>query len=124
MFASIKHIILSRHCLFKSMNVLNYCQINGCKSIKNKRLQMKIPPPDYSKLLCNVTGLSPCVLNPQTTSDTYEERLTGVSKSGVYKNPEYFAYHLYSFNQAMLELAVYRLPQPSALGKLFKPKSC
>lgn len=78
---------------------------------------MKIPMPDYSKLLCNVTGLSPCVLDPQTSSETYKEILTGVSKAGVYKNPEYFAYHLYSFNQAMVELSIYRLPQPSATKK-------
>lgn len=84
---------------------------------KKKRLQTKIPPPDYSKLLCNVTGLSPCVLYPEKSSKDYQGHLPGVSKVGVYKNPEYFAYHRYSYYQALLELNVYRQPQPSAKRK-------
>ncbi|XP_050503361.1 uncharacterized protein LOC126882441 [Diabrotica virgifera virgifera] len=37
----------------------------------------------------------------------------GAAKNAIYKNPEYFCTHKYSFYNAKLELAKYRLPQPS-----------
>ncbi|KAK5643578.1 hypothetical protein RI129_007423 [Pyrocoelia pectoralis] len=37
----------------------------------------------------------------------------GASKSTNYKNPEYFSYHQLSYYEAEIEMAKYRLPQPS-----------
>lgn len=37
----------------------------------------------------------------------------GASKHGDYKNPEYFCYKPTSFYDAEIEIAQYRLPQPS-----------
>lgn len=37
----------------------------------------------------------------------------GASKSGVYKNVEYFCYDSMSFYDANIELSGFRLPQPS-----------
>ncbi|KAB0799243.1 hypothetical protein PPYR_07123 [Photinus pyralis] len=39
---------------------------------------------------------------------------SGASKSGNYKNPEYFSYHQLSYYEAEIEMAKYRLPQPSS----------
>ncbi|CAH0545980.1 unnamed protein product [Brassicogethes aeneus] len=40
--------------------------------------------------------------------------LEGVSKKNLeYKNPEFFLYHRYSYNQAIVELMKFRLPQTS-----------
>ncbi|XP_057669612.1 mucin-2-like [Diorhabda carinulata] len=35
------------------------------------------------------------------------------AKNSTYKNPEYFCYQKYSFNDALVELSKFRLPQPS-----------
>ena len=37
----------------------------------------------------------------------------GACKSGTYKNPEYYSYHVDSFGESMVELEKYRLPAPS-----------
>ncbi|CAK1543221.1 unnamed protein product [Leptosia nina] len=39
------------------------------------------------------------------------------NKSGAYKVPEYFCYDNMSYFEAEIEMAKYRLPQPSALKK-------
>ncbi|KAI5643331.1 NADH dehydrogenase [ubiquinone] flavoprotein 3, mitochondrial domain-containing protein [Phthorimaea operculella] len=36
-------------------------------------------------------------------------------KSGAYKTPEYFQYNAMSYFEAEVEMAKYRIPQPSAL---------
>ncbi|CAG9830614.1 unnamed protein product [Diabrotica balteata] len=63
---------------------------------------------ELKDLFKHVTGLSDEVLK---ISD--EPVGPGAVKNGIYKNPEYFSYHKYSFYNAKLELAKYRLPQPS-----------
>jgi hypothetical protein len=37
----------------------------------------------------------------------------GAKKDGVYKNPEYFCYNENSYFEAEVEMAKYRIPQPS-----------
>uniref|UniRef100_A0A1B6GY67 Uncharacterized protein n=1 Tax=Cuerna arida TaxID=1464854 RepID=A0A1B6GY67_9HEMI len=60
----------------------------------------------------NVTGLSSkCVATPSG------EVGPGASKSGDYKNPEYFCYNNTSYFEAEIEMAKYRLPQPSPFKK-------
>lgn len=77
--------------------------------------------PHYEKFAPNpdVPGLSSQVV---MVSD--QEVMKGVSKSGVYKNPEYFSYHPMSFYNAETELTCYRLPQPSAFDPLIQPDGC
>ncbi|XP_026752727.2 uncharacterized protein LOC113512952 [Galleria mellonella] len=60
----------------------------------------------------NVPGLSSAVVHPAT-----QPVGPGVdpSKTGAYKVPEYFCYDNTSFFEAEIEMAKYRLPQPSAL---------
>lgn len=58
----------------------------------------------------NVTGLSNNVLS--TPKDSVGP---GASKNSSYKNPEYFCYHNTSYFEAEIEMAKYRLPQPSSL---------
>lgn len=41
----------------------------------------------------------------------------GASKGGKYKNPEYFAFHTFSYFEAEIEMAKYRCPQPSPFKK-------
>lgn len=41
----------------------------------------------------------------------------GASKSGEYKNPEYFCYNTTSYFEAEVEMLKYRLPQPSPYKK-------
>ena len=38
----------------------------------------------------------------------------GADKKAAYKNPEYFCYNSYSFYEAEIEMAKFRLEQPSA----------
>lgn len=47
----------------------------------------------------------------------------GASKTGKYKNVEYFCYNPMSFYDANIELSKFRLPQPSALNPLYQPVS-
>uniref|UniRef100_A0A1B6E9G1 Uncharacterized protein n=1 Tax=Clastoptera arizonana TaxID=38151 RepID=A0A1B6E9G1_9HEMI len=65
-----------------------------------------------SSVKSNVTGLSSNVLSVPTN-----EVGPGASKSGKYKNPEYFCYNTTSFFEAEIEMLKYRCPQPSALKK-------
>lgn len=62
----------------------------------------------------NVPGLSPAVILPAN-----QPLGPGVDpkKSGAYKVPEYFCYNSGSYYEAEVELAKYRLPQPSAVKK-------
>lgn len=63
-------------------------------------------------------------LSSQVVMVLDQEVMKGVSKSGVYKNPEYFSYHPMSFYNAETELTCYRLPQPSAFEPLKQQDGC
>lgn len=67
----------------------------------------------------NVPGLS-----SQVVLVSEQEVMKGVSKTGTYKNPEYFSYHPMSFYNAESELTCYRLPQPSAFDPLQPNDGC
>ncbi|XP_046746860.1 uncharacterized protein LOC124411653 [Diprion similis] len=61
-----------------------------------------------SKSAGNVPGLSKnCVDIPNNPVGPK------ASKSGEYKNPEYFCYNVTSFAEAEVEMAKFRLPAPS-----------
>lgn len=59
-----------------------------------------------------VPGLSSAVVRPasQPVGPNVDP-----TKSGAYKVPEYFCYDNMSFFEAEVEMAKYRLPQPSAI---------
>ncbi|XP_039276501.1 uncharacterized protein LOC111053411 [Nilaparvata lugens] len=59
--------------------------------------------PDVQGVTKNVVDIPSAALGP------------GASKAGDYKNPEYFAYHQWSFYEANVEMDKFRLPQPSAV---------
>ncbi|CAG4951084.1 unnamed protein product [Parnassius apollo] len=62
----------------------------------------------------NVPGLSSAVIHPSS-----QPVGPGVdpSKNGAYKVPEYFCYDNMSYFEAEIEMAKFRLPQPSATKK-------
>ncbi|XP_075216548.1 uncharacterized protein LOC142321914 [Lycorma delicatula] len=60
----------------------------------------------------NPPGLSNRVIKPPSGKIG-----PGASKDGEYKNPEYFSYHRTSYFEAEIEMAKYRLPQPSPFKK-------
>lgn len=53
------------------------------------------------------------ILNVKVLTVSERNLMPGVGKAEVYKNPEYFSYHDMSFNDAMIELEMFRLPQPN-----------
>ncbi|KAK7870946.1 hypothetical protein R5R35_012165 [Gryllus longicercus] len=57
----------------------------------------------------NAPGLSQACILPASG-----EVGPGASKDGNYKNPEYFLYHNMSYFEAEIEMAKFRLPQPSS----------
>lgn len=63
----------------------------------------------------NVTGLSDACIHPaaQPVGPNVEP-----NKSGAYKVPEYFCYDSTTYFEAEVEMAKYRLPQPSALNRI------
>ncbi|XP_059486163.1 uncharacterized protein LOC132202888 [Neocloeon triangulifer] len=62
-----------------------------------------------SNVNANVPGLSAkCVNVPSTAVGP------GAKKDGDYKNPEYYCYNDTSYFEAEVEMAKYRLPQPSS----------
>ncbi|KPJ17236.1 hypothetical protein RR48_08727 [Papilio machaon] len=67
-----------------------------------------------SEIKSDVPGLSAAVILP-----TAEPVGPGVdpTKNGPYKVPEYFCYDSTSFFEAEIEMAKFRLPQPSAVKK-------
>ncbi|XP_053950656.1 uncharacterized protein LOC129239658 [Anastrepha obliqua] len=60
----------------------------------------------------NVPGLSSNIVKP-----TSEPLGPGASTSGKYKVPEYYSFNRFSYAEAEVEIAKYRLPQPSAHKK-------
>ncbi|GBP60391.1 hypothetical protein EVAR_98287_1 [Eumeta japonica] len=76
----------------------------GSASGSNQGQCITNPPPGLSQAVITPTKdpVGPCV-DPK--------------KTGVYKVPEYFCYHNMSYFQAEIEMAQYRLPQPSAIKK-------
>ncbi|XKL61371.1 hypothetical protein PGB90_008428 [Kerria lacca] len=57
----------------------------------------------------SVLGLSSQVVNVPSA-----ETGPGALKTGKYKNPEYYCYHPTSYFDAEIEMAKFRLPQPSS----------
>lgn len=60
----------------------------------------------------NVPGLSQNIVLPRS-----QPLGPGAATDGAYKVPEYFCYNRTSYYEAEVEMAKYRLPQPSALKK-------
>lgn len=121
--------ILSKQSLARLFSSKDLDSIDSWSSSSDDETYSRIDQPDkgdkrkphYEKFEPNpdVPGLSSQVV---MVSD--QEVMKGVSKSGVYKNPEYFSYHPMSFYNAESELTCYRLPQPSAFEPLKQPDGC
>ncbi|CAK1582620.1 unnamed protein product [Parnassius mnemosyne] len=62
----------------------------------------------------NVPGLSSAVIHPASQPVGPD---VDPNKNGAYKVPEYFCYDNMSFFEAEIEMAKFRLPQPSATKK-------
>lgn len=86
-----------------------------CGAIEEK-LQMD---PLHEQIMKGVQGLSSNVVKYGT-----KPVQSGVALDGVYKNPEYFAYDRMSYYEAHIELAKYRLEQPSASSIQKGPEKC
>lgn len=69
-------------------------------------------PQSSTTVKADVPGLSSNCLHV-----TNAEVGPGASKTGNYKNPEYFLYHPFSYFEAEIEMAKYRCPQPSPFKK-------
>lgn len=67
--------------------------------------------PKEAAIKSDVPGLSAKIVRP-----TNEPVGPGASPTGVYKVPEYFCYDRFSYCEAEIEMAKYRLPQPSAVN--------
>ncbi|PSN36078.1 hypothetical protein C0J52_06702 [Blattella germanica] len=65
-----------------------------------------------AKQISDVPGLSTAVYKLPSG-----EVGPGASKAGNYKNPEYFCYNKTSYFEAEIEMAKFRLPQPSSTKK-------
>lgn len=65
--------------------------------------------PKTGSIDSNVIGLTSYVIKKRA-----EPLGPGASTTGEYKVPEYFCYDRFSYHGAEVELAKYRLPQPSA----------
>lgn len=122
------YAIPSNRCLVRLCSSTDLDSKDSWSSSSDDETYSKIDPPNkdkkkphYGKFVPNpdVPGLSSQVV---MVSD--QEVMKGVSKSGVYKNPEYFSYHPMSFYNAETELTCYRLPQPSAFDPLKQPDGC
>ncbi|XP_017483942.1 PREDICTED: uncharacterized protein LOC108372702 [Rhagoletis zephyria] len=60
----------------------------------------------------NVPGLSSKIVKPSSTPLG-----PGASHTSEYKVPEYYSFNRFSYAEAEVEIAKYRLPQPSANKK-------
>lgn len=67
------------------------------------------PSNPSSNIRSDVVGLSEAVVKVPN-----EPVGPGAAKNQAYKNPEYFCYNKTSYFEAEVEMAKYRLPQPSA----------
>ncbi|XP_004928339.1 uncharacterized protein LOC114253324 [Bombyx mandarina] len=81
-------------------------------STQNESPSFSSPPTNST--IPEVNGLSSAVIHPasQPVGPGVDPK-----KTGAYKVPEYFCYDNVSFFEAEIEMAKYRLPQPSALKK-------
>lgn len=68
--------------------------------------------PSSSTVNANVPGLSSKIVLPKS-----QPLGPGAATDGKYKVPEYYCYDRTSYYEAEVELAKYRLPQPSAVKK-------
>ncbi|XP_067004419.2 uncharacterized protein [Anabrus simplex] len=98
--------------LFKPANLHPGCWslIRNCTSQESSSTKPKPSAPISS--IPDVPGLSSAVVAAATG-----EVGPGASKTGDYKNPEYFLYNNMSYFEAEIEMAKYRLPQPSSKKK-------
>ncbi|CAG9788327.1 unnamed protein product [Diatraea saccharalis] len=88
--------------------------ISRCYSEQVGRSHGPSPSTASTTVKTDVPGLSSAVIHPAS-----QPVGPGVdpNKSGAYKVPEYFCYDNMSFFEAEIEMAKFRLPQPSALKK-------
>ncbi|KPI92451.1 PREDICTED: uncharacterized protein LOC106121577 [Papilio xuthus] len=103
--------MIARLCLRRNLNgVVMRCYNQG--SVQN--LGSGSSTSTASEIKSDVPGLSAAVILPAA-----EPVGPGVdpSKNGPYKVPEYFCYDNTSFFEAEIEMAKFRLPQPSAVKK-------
>ncbi|CAH0727161.1 unnamed protein product, partial [Brenthis ino] len=100
--------MLRRH-IFKNCPRF-YSEISG----QNQGGTSSSAPPTQASVNANVPGLSSAVIH-----EASEPLGPGVdpNKSGPYKVPEYFCYDNMSYFEAEIEMAKFRLPQPSAVKK-------
>lgn len=91
--------------------------ISNLRSLAGKRFFSKKPSstsapntPKSDGINANVPGLSSYVIKKKA-----EPLGPGASATGIYKVPEYFSYDRFSYHGAEIELAKYRIPQPSAV---------
>lgn len=103
--------MIARLCLRKNLNgaVIRYYNQGPSQGLGSGP-----PSASTSEIISDVPGLSAAVILPAA-----EPVGPGVdpSKSGPYKVPEYFCYDNTSFFEAEIEMAKFRLPQPSAVKK-------
>lgn len=81
--------------------------------LKNKSSTASATADDaVSTASSNVAGLSSRCVEPNKGPVG-----PGAKSDGDYKVPEYFCFNQYTFTEAEIEMAKYRVPQPSALRK-------
>lgn len=116
--------MISQFKIFKVfLNPSSFCNKKCYSTTKKFEIPKSVNTGDYRRPRCkgcidDVTGLTAeCFKSKSDTSSAHDEIKVSsdeISKCGIYKNPEYFDYHQFSFVEAMVELKKYRLPQPSA----------
>ncbi|XP_050677546.1 uncharacterized protein LOC126974151 [Leptidea sinapis] len=102
--------MLSRQSFRKSALFLRYYS----EKAGSNQFQGSSETTTQSSSKMNVPGLSSAVIHMSS-----QPVGPGVdpNKNGPYKVPEYFCYDNMSFFEAEIEMAKYRLPQPSAIKK-------
>lgn len=85
--------------------------IVGNQIVFNKEPGTTPLAPTSSSVNENVPGLSSACIKSESS-----KIIAGCSKTGDYKNPEYFCYDKNSYFEAEIEMLKYRCPQPSALN--------
>lgn len=94
----------------KSFSNLRLLPVKRFFSQKAPSASATSTPKKGNEINANVPGLSSYVIKQKQ-----EPLGPGASSTGVYKVPEYFQYDRFSYHGAEIELAKYRLPQPSSV---------
>lgn len=122
------YAIPSNRCLARLCSSTDIDSKDSWSSSSDDETYNKTDQPDKDKKKLHYEKFAPNPdvpgLSSQVVMVSDQEVMKGVSKSGVYKNPEYFSYHPMSFYNAESELTCYRLPQPSAFEPLKQPDGC